>query len=99
MAPFFAVYPRRSDGRLQISKAGSLKSAQESNEPTIAQLDSKPNAQGVSDYYRICEPGHSKEVDWRRKLGGMLIREVGGASEVQGALEHVDEASCSTHTG
>lgn len=89
MAPFYSVYPRRTDGSLQNSKAGSLKASKELNEPTAAQLDSKPNAQGVSDYYRLCEPGHGKEMDWRRKLGGMLVRELGGSAELQGVLEPV----------
>lgn len=86
MAPFYSVYARRSDGLLATSKAGSLKASKEPNEPTSAQLDSKPSAQGVSDYYRLCEPGHGKEVDWRRKLGGMLVRELGGTAEILSAL-------------
>lgn len=87
MAPFFAVYARRSDGSLQTSKVGSLKASKEPNEPTDAQLNPKPNAQGVSDYYRLCEPGHGKELDWRRKLGGMLVRELSGNAELQGLLQ------------
>lgn len=75
MAPFLPLYIRRSDGRLEASGKGS----RESNQPTDAQLNSKPNSQGISDFYRECPLGDAKEVDWRRKLGGMLMRELGGA--------------------
>jgi len=75
MAPFFPLYVLRSDGRLVISSKGS----KEPNQPIASQLDSKPNAQGISDFYRECPPGDPKEIDWRRKLGGMLMRELGGA--------------------
>lgn len=61
-----------------------MKAAQEPNEPTTEQLDTRPDTKGVSDYYRLCDPGHGKEVDWRRKLGGMLVRELAGQTEVQG---------------
>jgi len=74
MAPFLPLYIRRSDGRLEASGKGS----RESNQPTDAQLNSKPNAHGISDFYRECPLGDAKEVDWRRKLGGMLMRELGG---------------------
>ena len=75
MAIFYPVYVRRSDGKLVVQKSSSAK---EQNEPLPEQLNTKPNAQGVSDYYRECQPGETKEVDWRRKLAGMLIREIGG---------------------
>lgn len=83
MAPFFQVYARRSDGKLQTAKTGSIKDAKEPNEPLPEQLITKPNAQGISDFYRPCLPGHAKEIDWRRKLAGMLIREI-GTPDMQG---------------
>lgn len=87
MTIFYPLFVRRSDGKLEASKTAASKDAREVNEPTDAQLDPKPNAQGVSDYYRLCEPGHGKEVDWRRKLGGMLVRELAGQAEVQGEID------------
>jgi hypothetical protein len=50
----------------------------EKNEPTSDQLDPKPDKEGVSDFYRLLSPNDTKHLDWRRKLGGMLIREIGG---------------------
>lgn len=75
MVAFFPLYIRRSDGTLEAAGKGP----RESNQPTDAQLDSKPDSHGVSDFYRECPAGDAKEVDWRRKLGGMLMRELGGA--------------------
>lgn len=74
MAPYYPLYIRRSDGKTEVraSKAGK-----ELNEPTAQQLDSKANAKGVADFYRLCQFGETKEVDWRRKLAGMLMREIG----------------------
>lgn len=73
MAPFYPLFVRRSDGKLSVrSRTGPV----EANEPLPAQLDQKPNPQGVCDFYRECQDGDVKEVDWRRKLGGMLIREI-----------------------
>ena len=42
-------------------------------------MDDTPNAKGVRDYYRPVEIGEPKEVEWRRKLGGMLMQEIGNA--------------------
>lgn len=75
MAPFYPVYIARSDGKLEITSKSGKK---ELNQPTAQQLDSTPDARGVSDFYKKLEDGDPKEVDWRRKLGGMLIRELGG---------------------
>ncbi len=74
MAPFYPVYIARSDGKLEIASRSRKK---ELNQPTDEQLDSTPDAKGVSDFYTKLEDGDAKEVDWRRKLGGMLVRELG----------------------
>lgn len=74
MAPFYPLYVRRSDGKPEVRTS---KTAKELNQPTAEQLDTKPNTQGISDFYRLCLSGETKEVDWRRKLGGMLMREIG----------------------
>ncbi|KAI4261275.1 MAG: hypothetical protein L6R42_003523 [Xanthoria sp. 1 TBL-2021] len=75
MAPYRPIYLTRSDGKLEILSKSRKK---ESNAPTADQLDSRPDAKGNTDYFKELELGDAKEVDWRRKLGGMLIREIGG---------------------
>ena len=72
---FYPLYIRRSDAkRFTKGKYG----AKEPNEPTSEQLNADPDANGISDFYREIPVGEMKEIDWRRKLGGMLIREIGG---------------------
>ncbi|KAK8161084.1 hypothetical protein BKA80DRAFT_222424, partial [Phyllosticta citrichinensis] len=78
MAPFHPLYIRRSDGR---AVTGEKK--KERNEPTPEQLNQKPDAKGVCDYYRLIEDDEPKNVDWRRKLGGMLLRELAQSGEHQ----------------
>ena len=75
MAPYIPLYLARSDGKLEITSPKSKK--KEKNAPTEAQLDDSKDARGVRDYYKELEIGDPKEVDWRRKLGGMLMREIG----------------------
>jgi hypothetical protein len=75
MTLFSVVYLRRSDGKLEILNRSRIR---EKNEPTKEQLDPKPNAKGVSDYYRTLGQQDSKHLDWRRKLAGMLMKELGG---------------------
>lgn len=74
MARFYPLYVRRSDGKLEIVHKG--RGAKEPNEPTDEQLDQKPDKHGVSDYYREVLPEETKHLDWRRKLGAMLAREL-----------------------
>ena len=78
------VYSARSDGVLHVAK-GSKK---EENAPTDAQLDTKPDARGVVDYYKMLEPGDAKHIDWKRKLGGMLMREIGDEEHRGKCLGH-----------
>lgn len=75
MAPYLPLYVTRSDGKSEVSTKSRKK---ELNAPTDDQLDTKPDAKGNTDYFKELEVGDAKEVDWRRKLGGMLIREIGG---------------------
>lgn len=73
MARFYPLYVRRSDGKLEsVAKGGR----REPNEPTPEQLDQKPDKNGVADYHRQITPDEPKSLDWRRKLGGMLAREM-----------------------
>ncbi|GIZ41257.1 hypothetical protein CKM354_000456900 [Cercospora kikuchii] len=73
MARFYPLYPRRSDGKLEVIAKGKRT---ELNRPTDDQLDQKPDKNGVADFYREVQPEEQKHVDWRRKLGGMLAREL-----------------------
>ncbi|KAI4161331.1 MAG: hypothetical protein LQ342_004998 [Letrouitia transgressa] len=75
MAPYFPLYVSRSDGKLEtVDKTKRT----EPNCPTDDQLEGRQDGKGNSDYYKELELGDAREVDWRRKLGGMLIREIGG---------------------
>ncbi|CAI6342105.1 unnamed protein product [Periconia digitata] len=71
---FWPVFTIRSDGQEVVNLKGKI----HRNGPTEAQLDRTPNDQGVSDYYRLLERDDPKHLDWRKKLGGMLLREIGG---------------------
>jgi hypothetical protein len=73
MARFYPLYVRRSDGKIEIIVKGKRK---ELNQPTDEQLDQKPDKNGVSDYYREVASDEPKHIDWRRKLGGLLAREM-----------------------
>lgn len=75
MAPYLPLYVTRSDGKLEVLTKSRKK---ELNAPSDDQLNNKPDAKGNVDYFKEVEVGDAKEVDWRRKLGGMLIREIGG---------------------
>jgi hypothetical protein len=75
MTLFYVIYCARSDAKLEIVNRSRAK---EKNEPTESQLDSRPDKKGVSDYYRPLQLNDSKHLDWRRKLAGMLARQIGG---------------------
>ncbi|KAI9667422.1 MAG: hypothetical protein M1821_000237 [Bathelium mastoideum] len=74
MPSFFPLYVRRSDGKTEIVS----KRKSESNGPTQEQLDRKADASGISDFYREVAEDEIKHQDWRRKLGWMLTKEIGG---------------------
>lgn len=82
MAPYTPIYLGRSDGKMETISPKTKK--KESNAPTEAQLDERPDSKNVVDYYKELDVGDAKEVDWRRKIGGMLMREIGG-TEQQGS--------------
>ena len=73
MTRFYPLYVRRSDGSFEATAKGKAK---ELNQPTSKQLDQRPDKNGVSDYYREVAMDEPKHLDWRRKLGGMLAREM-----------------------
>lgn len=66
-------YFGKSDGKLETL---NKKKKKEPNEPTAAQMNATPDKNGLVDYYRLIEIGDDKEVEWRRKLGGMIKREL-----------------------
>lgn len=74
MTHFFPIFASKSDGRTIVSQ----KNKPVQNSPTREQLNKKPNEQGQCDYYRPIAKDDPKHVDWRKKLGGMLLRELGG---------------------
>ncbi|KAF1919563.1 transcription-silencing protein Clr2-domain-containing protein [Ampelomyces quisqualis] len=74
LTSFWPIFAAKSDGHDVVSQKGRPLR----NGPTAAQLDRTPNAHGQCDYYRLIAPDDPKHVDWRKKLGGMLLRELGG---------------------
>lgn len=91
MAPYFPIYLARSDGKPETIASKTRK--KETNAPTEAQLDERPDSKGVIDYYKELDVGDAKEVDWRRKLGGMLMREI-GEKEQQGNVMPLSSLAC-----
>ncbi|CCU75906.1 unnamed protein product [Blumeria hordei] len=76
MSQYYPVTICRSDGLLEVSTKAGI----ELNQPTPAQLDDKPDAKGNVDYYRRLSENDTKAIDWRRKIGGMLMNILGGKS-------------------
>jgi hypothetical protein len=75
MAPYYPLTIERSDGQLEvITKAG----VRELNQPTPAQLNDTPDKDGTVDCYKRIDINETKAVDWRRKIGGMLMHLLGG---------------------
>lgn len=74
MTSFWPIYAVKSDGHDVVNQKGKVLR----NGPTEEQLNRDPNKQGQCDFYRLIERNDPKHVDWRKKLGGMLLREIGG---------------------
>ncbi|KAF2703559.1 hypothetical protein K504DRAFT_391996 [Pleomassaria siparia CBS 279.74] len=74
LTQFWPIFPTKSDGKEVVNIRGDI----QRNGPSQEQLDKTPNDQGQCDYYRQIEEDEPKHVDWRKKLGGMLLREIGG---------------------
>lgn len=74
MANYYPVTICRSDGQLEVVTKNGI----ELNQPTPTQLDDKPDAKGNVDYYRRLSDIDAKAIDWRRKIGGMLMHILGG---------------------
>ena len=74
LTSFWPIFAGKSDGQDVVNLKGRVLR----NGPTQEQLDDKPNDQGQRDYYREIKKDDPKHLDWRKKLGGMLLREIGG---------------------
>ena len=79
MVALIELFIARSDGKQEIisTKGGTL-----NNGPTAKQLSKVQGQNGSSGYYQAVEHSDSKSVEWRRKLGGLLMREVGAPGEI-----------------
>lgn len=71
MQPLFVA---RSDGVLQTKnpKTGKM----ESNGPSEDQMENSKDSSGNPDTYREVGIGDPKNLEWRRKLGGLLVTEL-----------------------
>ncbi|KAF1841231.1 uncharacterized protein K460DRAFT_348061 [Cucurbitaria berberidis CBS 394.84] len=74
LTSFWPLFGGKSDGQDVVNLKGRVLR----NGPSQEQLDDKPNDQGQCDYYRLIKKDDPKHLDWRKKLGGMLLREIGG---------------------
>lgn len=74
LTSFYPIFASKSDGHDVVNQKGAVLR----NGPSQEQLDRSPNAQGQCDYYRLIDKEDPKHIDWRKKLGGMLLREIGG---------------------
>jgi len=81
LTSFWPIFAVKSDGHDVVNQKGRVVR----NGPTQEQLDRTPNEQGQCDFYRLIEKDDPKHLDWRKKLGGMLLREIGGKQHEGGS--------------
>lgn len=94
MAPYYPITICRSDGLLEVKTKGIT----ELNQPTTPQLDDTPDNDGNVDCYKKLESDEPKAVDWRRKLGGMMMHVLGGKGHAgMASLVSCVSRSCSQH--
>lgn len=65
----------RSDGKRAVENPKIRQ--KEDNQPTKAQLQKTVDSKGVQNYYQAVKIGHPKNMEWRKKLGGMLMNQLG----------------------
>lgn len=75
MARFTTVSVARSDGRSEFLQNGVLVP----NEPP--RKDEAPGPDGSIDFYLKLQENDPTALDWKRKLGGMLVRDIGGPEQ------------------
>jgi len=90
MAPYYPLTIHRSDGQFEVATRSGVK---EVNQPTIQQMNDTPDANGNVDCYKKLEVDEAKHVDWRRKLGGMLMHLLGGKAHA-GKLHSLHNIMC-----
>lgn len=74
MARFNLVHLVRSDGKIVVvSDSGR----QENNRPTDEQLQQPADTRIALNYYAELSNDDDKVIDWRKKLAGMLMRDLG----------------------
>lgn len=83
MARFYPLFIRRSDGKIEVKDRHKQL---ERNEPTEEQLDRRPDAAGMCDFYREVGVEEQKHLDWRRKLAGMLAKDLGHSDPDKGFI-------------
>ena len=75
MPPYYPLICHRTDGQFEVATRSGVK---EVNQPTAEQMNDTPDANGNVDCYKKLDTEDAKHVDWRRKLGGMLMHLLGG---------------------
>jgi len=90
MAPYYPLTIHRSDGQFEVATRSGVK---EVNQPTTQQMNDTPDANGNVDCYKKLEVDEAKHVDWRRKLGGMLMHLLGGKTHA-GKLHSLHNIMC-----
>ena len=75
MAPYYPLICHRTDGQFEVATGSGVT---EVNQPTAEQMNDTPDANGNVDCYKKLDIEDAKHVDWRRKLGGMLMHLLGG---------------------
>lgn len=74
MAPYYPLRVLRSDGVASYVHNG----VNTPNQPKPADLDPTPNAHGQVSYYKKIGTHEMKDLQWRRKLAGMLMELLSG---------------------
>jgi enterochelin esterase-like enzyme len=69
------MYIARSDGKKTVKQSKSK--LREENQPTKSQLEKSIDKEGIESFYQAVPIGHAKSMEWRKKLGGMLMKELG----------------------
>lgn len=83
MPAYYPVHCCRSDGQRETPGRDGI---MEPNQPTPDQLSQrvqKDKDGSYKDYYRKVERGSEKDIDWRRKLGGMLMHLAGTPEQLK----------------
>lgn len=83
MPNYYPLTVARSDGQLEVITRTGVR---EGNEPTALQLNATPDKDGMVDCYKKLAPNDQKAIDWRRKIGGMLMHHLGAKAHSGNSL-------------